>query len=334
MNIDDPTAPAGFHTLTPDVVIAAAEQALGQPFTALCRPLNSYINRVFELRLESGEGAIAKFYRPGRWTRAALQEEHDFLHELYDLELPVVAPLELADGGSLAERDGMFFALFPKKLGRAVDEFTDEGWEQLGRLIARVHLVGAVRPAPNRIVMTPLRSTRDNVDYILRQGVVESGLRRDYETAASELIETIAPMFESTEMIRIHGDCHRANIVHRPGESFYLIDFDDMAMGPPVQDVWMLLPDYSRASLVEIDFFLEGYETFRSFDRRTLRLIEPLRGMRYIHYDAWCARQAADGGFTRLAPGWGTPSYWRDAANDLRRQKEEVLAGKDFFWGM
>lgn len=325
---------ADFHSLTPDVVISLAEEALGARFTALCRPLNSYINRVYELQEEGGAGIIAKFYRPGRWSREALQDEHDFLLELDELEIPVIPPLRLADGSSLGEHQGIYFTLFPKKSGRNCDEPSDEQWEQLGRLIARVHAVGATHPPRDRITIAPDRSMRANVDYILRRNVVSQEFRREYETVVNELIAQITPMWKGLDLIRIHGDCHQANIIYRPDEGFYLIDFDDMAMGPAVQDFWMILPDYSRASLLEIDLFLEGYTTFRSFDRRLLRLIEPLRAMRYIHFTAWCAAQTADGSFARLVPGWGTPSYWRQEIRDLRTQQEEIAEGKDFFWGM
>jgi Ser/Thr protein kinase RdoA (MazF antagonist) len=325
---------SSFHLLTPDLVIDLAEKALGERCTNICRPLSSYINRVFELQRESGEGVIAKFYRPGRWSRTALLDEHDFLFELEELEIPVIAPFRSKDGRSIHEHGGMYFTLFPKKLGRALDEPTYEQWESLGRLLARVHNVGATHPPRDRITMSPECSTRSNLEFILGRKIIPQEFRREYESAARDMIALIAPMFKGIEMIRIHGDCHQGNIINRLDETFYLIDFDDMAVGPPVQDFWMLLPDYSRNSLVEIDFFLEGYNTFRSFDRRMLKLIEPLRAMRYIHFTAWCAAQASDGGFARLAPGWGTPSYWREAVRDLREQIGEIRAGEDMFWGM
>jgi len=323
-----------FSELTPDTVIDLAEGSLGERLASLCRPLNSYINRVFELQKENGEGIIVKFYRPGRWSRTALEDEHQFLEELADLEIPVIAPLALADGRTLHEHRGMFYTIFPKKLGRAIDEPTDEQWEELGRLIARVHNVGALHPPRERIVMLPEHSTLDNIRYILGTGCVPGELRKEYERAAMNMVELIAPMFRDVDVIRIHGDCHAANIVYRPGESFYLIDFDDMALGPPVQDFWMLLPDYGRKSLAEIDFFLEGYQTFRPFNRNWLKLIEPLRAMRYIHYTAWCAAQIADGGFAKVAPGWGTPTYWRQEIRDLHNQQLEIETSRNAFWGM
>lgn len=323
-----------FSELTPDTVIDLAERSLGERFASLCRPLNSYINRVYELQKDSGEGIIIKFYRPGRWEKTSLADEHEFLFELAEQEIPVIAPLRLADGDSIHEHRGMYYALFPKKLGRGVDELTDEQWEELGRLLARVHNVGAIHPPKNRITMSPEHSLLDNIQYILDSGTIAREFRKEYEETAIDVARLITPMFRGIDMIRIHGDCHQANIVHRPGESFYLIDFDDMAIGPAVQDFWMLLPDYGRKSLVEIDFFLEGYQTFREFDRRWLKLIEPLRAMRYIHYTAWCAAQIADGGFAKVAPGWGTPSYWRQEIKDLKIQQDEIEASQNAFWGM
>ncbi len=324
---------SAFSDLTPDVVINVAERAYGRRLTNLCRALNSYINRVFELETEDRDGVIVKFYRPGRWSREALQDEHDFLLELAEEELPVVPPLHLADGETVGEHRGGYFALFPKRSGRAIDEPTDEEWETLGRLIARVHAVGARHAPHDRVVLTPWEATADNVDYLLRANVLPRELRDEYERTARKLIDLIDPMFATAELIRIHGDCHRGNIVYRPGESFYLIDFDDMVVGPPVHDFWMLLPDYSRKSLLEIDLFLDGYSTFREFDRRTLRLIEPLRAMRYIYFSAWCAMQIADGGFARLTPNWGTPGYWRAEIKDLHVQIDEIVAARDAVWG-
>jgi Ser/Thr protein kinase RdoA (MazF antagonist) len=148
-----------------------------------------------------------------------------------------------------------------------------------------------------------------------------------YQELTESLITEITPLFDNTEMILIHGDCHFSNLIYRPDESFYIIDFDDMAVGPPVQDFWMLLPGYMEDSLAEINLFLEGYETFRNFDRRTLRLIEPLRAMRYIHYTAWCAHQVAEDGESRVATDFGSHAYWQTEINDLADQLERIRSG-------
>ncbi|MEW6501831.1 MAG: serine/threonine protein kinase [Thermodesulfobacteriota bacterium] len=315
---------SAFHRLTPEVVLGLVEQALGVRCTNLCRPLASYINRVYELEQEDGSGLVVKFYRPGRWHLAALQDEHEFLLELAGREIPVVAPLALAGNTTLGLHQGVSFAIFPKCGGRSFDEYADEQWLEIGRLLGRVHAVGAGRTPHGRIVMRPDRSTRDHLHYLLSGKFIPEDLATSFSALVETLIAETTPLFAGVEMIRIHGDCHFANLIHRPGESFYLIDFDDMALGPPVQDFWMLLPGYRDETLVEIDLFLEGYETFRDFDRRTLRLIEPLRAMRFIHYTAWCAYQVAEEGLSRVAPDFGSRDYWQREINDLADQLERI----------
>jgi Ser/Thr protein kinase RdoA (MazF antagonist) len=311
--------------LTPDAVINAVEEALGVACTNVCRSLNSYINRVYEVGLAAGGYAIAKFYRPGRWSRDALQDELDFLQELHAAEVPVVPPLPGRGGALLHNLAGTWFAVFPKKGGRPLDEPTGNEWLHLGRLIARMHAVGARHAPRDRIQLHPQHSTRRHLQFTLESGTLPPAHRRDYETAVAGLIALIDPLFEAVETLRIHGDCHRGNILHRPGEGYHLLDFDDMAVGPAVQDVWLILPDRLARARVELELLLEGYETFLPFPRATLRLIEPLRAMRFIHFTAWCARQKADGGFARLAPDWGTAEFWRQEIADLGTQRQEIL---------
>jgi len=319
-----PHAHFAFQRLTPDIVLGLVEKGLGIRCTNLCRPLASYINRVYELEGEDGEGLVVKFYRPGRWTYGALQDEHEFLLELAGREIPVIAPLVLQGNSSLGEHEGMYFAVFSKCGGRSSDEYTDEQWLEIGRLLGRTHAVGAGRIPEGRITMTPDKSTRQQVDYLLAGNFMDADLARQFGELAKTLIAEITPLFKNTEMIRIHGDCHFSNLIYRPGESFYLIDFDDMALGPPVQDFWMLLPGYREETFAEIDLFLEGYETFRDFDRRSLRLIEPLRAMRYIHYMAWCGYQVAEEGLSRVAPDFGSRDYWQRELRDLGEQMERI----------
>jgi Ser/Thr protein kinase RdoA (MazF antagonist) len=309
-----------FHFLTPDIIITIAEKALGTRFTGLCRPYKSYINRVYEIETIDKTPLVIKFYRPNRWSHAALQDEHDFLLDLAQAEIPVIAPLTLRSGKTLGEYDGTYFAVFPKKGGRNSDEFTSEEWLEIGRLMGRVHAIGAEKKPRERICFTPECATRDHIAFLIKGGFIPSDLIQKFKGITTELIELIAPLFTNKPLIRLHGDCHFANIIHRPGESLYLIDFDDMALGTPIQDVWMLLPGYVNDSRKELNLFIEGYETFRDFDYSDLILVEPLRAMRYIHYTAWCAHQIQDGGFSQLAPDWGTRKYWQTEVKDLTEQ--------------
>lgn len=323
---DSDNAVSDFSALTPDEVINAVEAVVEGRCSNLCRPLNSYINRVYEVGLSAGPFVIVKFYRPGRWSREALQDELDFLHELHEAEIPVVPPIAGSDGARLHQWADTHYAVFPKKGGRPLDDPGPGDWPQLGRLIGRMHQVGAQRVAPARIRLHPAHSTAEHLRYILASGHVAAEWKDHYERTCRSLMDLITPLFDDVERLRIHADCHSGNILHRPGEGYHVLDFDDMAMGPAVQDLWLILPDRLAHARREMDALLDGYETFYPFPYETLRLIEPLRAMRYIHFTAWCARQYADGGFARLAENWGTSQFWRQEVSDLERQREEILA--------
>ena len=327
-----PTAPHIFDTLTPDRVLDLVEGALGCRCNGICRSRASYINRVYEVGLNDGALVIAKFYRPGRWSCEALQDELDFVAELAADELPVVSPLPGKGGELLHAVAGLPFAVFPRCGGRPLEELSPADWQQLGRLLARLHNVGARHPPRDRITLGPTTSLATQLDFLADGSFIPGGLCDEYCDEVEAIIALIAPLFEGVPSIRIHGDCHHGNILHRPGEAFHLIDFDDMAMGPTIQDVWMLLPGYPRDSFAELDALVEGYEMFRPFDRRELRLVEALRAMRYVHYAAWCGRQQADQGFVQTVPGWGTADYWRQEIEMLSRQREEILATLDAVW--
>jgi Ser/Thr protein kinase RdoA (MazF antagonist) len=328
MNISGkPKQQTAFQSLTPDRIINLVEKALDRRCTNLCRPLISYINRVYELEAEDGSGLVVKFYRPGRWSVEGLQDEHDFLLELAAQEIPVIAPLMLRDGLSLGIYENIYFAIYPKMGGRSFDEYSDDQWLELGRLLGRFHSVGALYMPKNRLTMAPDKSTRLQLDYLLAGSFMPDDMLAQFKDLTDILINEISPLFNNTEMIRIHGDCHFSNLIYRPEESFYIIDLDDMIVGPPVQDFWMLLPGYREDSLAEIEIFLEGYEMFRDFDMNSLRLIEPLRAMRYIHYTAWCAYQFAEDGETRVDADFGSRQYWQTEMADLEDQLEKIKKG-------
>jgi len=318
--------PGTFPELGPDTVLNLVESVLDIPCTNLCRQLNSYINRVFELETVDGQGLVVKFYRPGRWSKTALQDEHDFLLELDKQEIPVIPPLSLSNGETLGVHQGeLYFSVFPRCGGRSYDEFNEDQWLEIGRLLGRSHAVGAIHPSRDRVTMLPGRSTKDQIAFILKSGVIpQKPAASRFSSICKELLSEINPMFDGVKLGRIHGDCHFSNIIYRPGESFFLIDFDDMVMGPPIQDLWMLLPGTPRESLLEIDLFLEGYETFHHFDRRTLRLIEPLRAMRFLHYIAWLTHQYIADGTTPILPEFGSSDYWETEIADLEDQLKRI----------
>ncbi len=316
---------AGFDNLTPDRILEAIETGLDRQLTGLTSPLPSYINRVYELQSVEGERLIAKFYRPGRWQRAALQDEHDFVLDCAADEIPVVAPMEVVDGGTIGEFDGILYAVYPKRSGREMDLHTAAGWRRLGNLVGRIHLAGTRRTATNRLRMHPESTTLPEIEMLLKGGFMSHHQAERFKEMTSRIVDIAVREFDGVEFHRIHGDCHRANILKRPGEGLMVIDFDDMVMGPAVQDIWLLLPGSANDSRHEINLILEGYEQFLEFDDRQLRLVEILRAMRIIYFMAWCSTQVDDFKFQTNFPDWGSEMFWQREIGDLEHQYHAIL---------
>jgi Ser/Thr protein kinase RdoA (MazF antagonist) len=308
-----------FFALTPHKVLEAVEKA-GYPCNPLCYPLNSFENRVYEVELEDRSRLVAKFYRPGRWTEAQILEEHQFLTDLEEAEVAVCPPLKLSQGRTLDHIDGIAYCIFPRKGGRAPDEPNDDLLMRLGMLTARMHNVGSSRRAEHRLRLDANEFIRKNIAIFREHRSIPPRLVARYEQAAEHIANALDHSLATAEVHRIHGDLHHGNLLLRD-ERLCLIDFDDMVIGPAVQDIWLLMPGRDVETRLQREVFLEGYEQFRSFDRRTLGLIEPLRGMRRIHYSAWITRRWHDPIFPRTFPQFGTESYWEEETRDL----EEIV---------
>lgn len=326
-----------FFELTPDRVLDAVETA-GIRCTGRCQPLNSFENRVYDVEIEwEGEGKppnpsaahrVVKFYRPGRWTREQILEEHEFLSDLEDAEIPAVGPLKFQDGSTLKTLDsGIHYCLFPKIGGRAPDELDEAGLRRVGRLLARIHAVGRMKSAKARVRLSPDTYGIANLEYLLEKNLIPEEFRARYETAAREICGLTREWFAETRTQRIHGDCHLGNLLFG-SSGWFFVDFDDMVVGPPVQDLWLLLPGRDRQKL---EVLLEGYEEIGEFDRTSLRLIEPLRALRFIHYTGWIARRWDDPAFPAAFPNFGSYRYWKDETEDLERQWHRIRLGQLFF---
>jgi Ser/Thr protein kinase RdoA (MazF antagonist) len=344
----------GFFSLTPERVLAAVE-AGGLRTHPVCYPLNSFENRVYEVELADRSRIVAKFYRPGRWSAEQILEEHQFLQDLEGEEIPVAGVRAFPDGATLREIDGIFYSLADRKGGRAPDEVNEEMALRLGRLAGRVHNVGASREAPHRWQLTAEHYVRTPLAWLREHDTLPHHLRERYGAAALALADLADAAFAGLACHRVHGDLHLGNVLHRDG-LLRLLDFDDMVTGPAVQDLWLALPGRDRETLYLREVFLEGYEQFRKFDRRTLRLIELLRGLRLVHYAAWIARRWDDPAFPPAWPHFGTDEYWERETGDLeevlaiargeaeeeaaggegevppRKEEETPLTNKDFFW--
>lgn len=326
-----------FFSLTPEKILTAVESS-GLRCTGRCLTLNSMENRVYEVEIEiedpdsirspSDRFRIVKFYRPGRWSEQQILEEHKFLNDLLSQDIPVVAPFPFSDGRTLHKQSetNIMYCIFPKKGGRMPDEFDDEQAMRMGRLMARVHNIGSASEAPHRIKISPQTYGRENLDFLLESNTIPLTIKDRYSSVVNDLCSLSEPLFENVKFIRIHGDCHLGNILWG-NQGPFLVDFDDMVRGPAVQDIWLMIREHGEAGIRLLNLILEGYESMRAFDRSTLRLIEPLRALRMIHFSAWIARRWKDPAFPLAFSHFGSDRYWIEQVADLEEQRMRINQG-------
>jgi Ser/Thr protein kinase RdoA (MazF antagonist) len=319
-----------FATLSPDTVIAAVEAA-GFPADGRVLALGSYENRVYQVGLHDQAPLVIKFYRPGRWSDEQIAEEHAFARELAAAEIPVVAPIQPPARDALGEGPvpvyaGFRLAIYLRRGGHWPELGTEDDRKWIGRFLGRIHMVGAARPFEHRSRLSPRAMGRDSVQYLLGSGRIPDYIRHRYERVAGELLDAVEARFEAVgplRYLRIHGDCHRNNVLWtETGPHF--VDLDDCMMGPAVQDLWMLLAGSADEMRVQLADILEGYSQFASFDPAEAALIEPLRALRMVHYAAWLARRWHDPAFPKAFPWFGEARYWERHTAELEEQLQAV----------
>jgi Ser/Thr protein kinase RdoA (MazF antagonist) len=318
-----------FHLLTPDHFMKAAE-LLGKRLSGRVMALNSLENRVYEVELAqsidygpafSPTHVIIKFYRPGRWNESQILEEHQFLQELTEFEVPVVSPIE-CEGKTLHqdEETKLWFALFPKVQGRLKDELNKEETEQVGRLIGRIHNIGSMKSFRHRLALNPVTFVQMSGEALAQTKPVDHPSFGYYLELLKQLQSLLTPQFAHLTNQRLHGDFHRGNIVwSRSGP--LAVDFDDCLTGPVEQDLWLLFAGTDEESVKDKERFLDAYkEMTRKATPIRYDLTESLRAMRMVHFNAWIAKRWQDHSFQRTFPQFPTANYWDQQLIDLRIQ--------------
>ncbi len=291
------------------------------------RFLNSLENRVVLGEDEQGRRWVGKFYRPGRWSPGQVAEEHRFLRQMARAGLPVAAPrrVDRSLAGTVGRIGGILFGIFPAVPGRIPDEITWDVAEAAGQVLARIHQVGAREPfrkrprlLPEDWALAPLRGLRD-------QGVVPVDLADAFLACAEDLARAAEPLLRRTESIRIHGDFHRANLLWGAGP--YVVDFDDTLQGPPVHDVWLMVPGTDDEARALRQTMLEAYQEVRDFDRQSLELVPLLQALRTVRHAAWVATRRDDPAVQRFYPDAASREFWEEELIQLQRMAGEIHQG-------
>jgi len=321
---DSHTSRQPYAQLSPDLILDAIE-SVGFHCTGSLFALNSYENRVYQVGIEDSAPLIAKFYRPYRWSDAAILEEHQFSAELFAQEIPVVAPLTLITHTTLHHYRDFRFALFPRQGGRTLELDNIEHLEWMGRFIGRLHAVGACNPFQHRLRLDTQSYGYQPYQFLIEHDFIPDELKHNFCYVIEAILQKIENCFQQVgplEYIRLHGDCHPGNILWNPAGP-QIVDLDDCLMGPAIQDLWMLVTGDSRQErLAQLDHILRGYLEFYDFNFRERYLIEALRTLRMIHYAAWLAKRWEDPAFPLNFPWFNTPRYWQ---NQLEHFNEQLI---------
>jgi len=309
-----------FASLTPECVLDALD-SVGQFSDGRLLALNSYENRVYQVGMEEGAPVVVKFYRPERWSDAAILEEHAFVDELVAREIPVVPALAIG-GATLHTFQGFRFAVFPRRGGRAPELDDPATLEWMGRFIGRIHAVGTLAPYRERPALDIDSFGIDARDYLIANNFIPPELMSAWRSVIDQALDGVRRCYDragQVPLLRLHGDCHGGNVLWTP-DGPHFVDFDDSRMGPAVQDLWMLLSGERGDMVRQLSDVLAGYEDFCNFDARSLHLVEALRTLRLIHYAAWLARRWDDPAFPLAFPWFNTQRYWQDRILELREQ--------------
>jgi len=309
-----------FSTLTPDSVLNALE-SIGLRCDGRLFALNSYENRVYQVGIDESAPLVVKFYRPARWTDEAILEEHAFVHELVEREIPVV-PASVIDCKTLHHYEGFRFAVFTKHGGRAPELENRDTLEWLGRFLGRIHAVGAIKNFQFRPELNMQTFGIEPREFLLANRFIPADIDPAYRSVTQQALDGVQHSFDragKAKNLRLHGDCHASNVLWTDGGPHF-VDFDDSRMGPAVQDLWMLLSGEREERVRQMGDVLAGYEDFYEFDPRELHLIEALRTLRLIHYSAWLARRWEDVAFKQAFPWFNTQIYWQNRILELREQ--------------
>ena len=322
-----------FVELTPEKILSVFERETGLKCTGRFLQLNSMENRVYDLEIEldvptknkSDSFRIVKFYRPGRWSKEQILEEHQFIFDLLEYDIPVVAPEKNKIGESLFKLDDkeLYFCFYKKVGGRSPDELSSEQLLQVGRLLARMHNVGEVKYYEHRLELNVETYGDQALNYLLENEKLPEEIEAEYEDLVSEALDLSEPLFEDFNFIRTHGDCHLGNLLWGDEGPFW-VDFDDTVMAPAVQDIWLVVQGRDDYALRDRNLLVEAYQEMRPFDRQELNLIEPLRTLRVVHFHAWIAKRWQDGAFERAFPDFGTKKYWLEQITFLREQVDLI----------
>ncbi|OCG02171.1 stress response serine/threonine protein kinase YihE [Gilliamella sp. wkB112] len=312
-----------FHTLSPDLIIDSLA-SIGLNVDSGLTVLNSYENRVYQFLDDERKRYVVKFYRPHRWSREQILEEHQFATQLLDAEIPVIAPLTF-NSSTLHKYQDYLFTIYPSVGGRQYEIDNLEQMESVAMQLGRIHQIGAQQSFTYRPTIGLDEYLYQPQETLFTCKFIPKKVQPELKTTLSALITTVQQHWHNDwQAIRLHGDFHAGNILWR--DEAMIVDFDDARNGPAIQDLWLLLYGERQEQQLQLNILIEIYQEFYEFDVNQLKLIEPLRAMRMVHHLAWIIQRWQDPAFPIAFPWLTDLDFWHQQLATFKKQIQAIKA--------
>jgi len=141
---------------------------------------------------------------------------------------------EFLGGCTLRQIDNIYYSLSLRPARRPrPDELDDATVRRLG-----MWSLACTTSAPAGRLSTASAWMRTPTSATTLHDTLPKHLRDRYLDAALAIADILDKQLASVPVHRIHGDLHLGNLLLRDG-LLHVLDFDDMAIGPAVQDLWL-----------------------------------------------------------------------------------------------
>jgi len=264
-------------------------------------------NISFKIRSVDGANYVLRIYSDEETTLTENQAEVFWLKALKrDTDLNFTQPVPRVDGESITlasvpgvpgEKRCILFTWVP---GRVLENFLNpQNYFKLGVTMAKLHdHAETLKPLPASI--QPKKW--DRAFYYPNEPVVynDPDYKHLFSDQQIEIIDQViciadeefARLYADQEsQILIHGDLHYWNVNMYRGE-LYIMDFEDVMLGYPVQDVAITLYYGSqRENYPELrEAFQQGYTSCSAWPVERLGQIETLQAARSVNFINYIAR--------------------------------------------
>ncbi|WP_413700838.1 serine/threonine protein kinase [Psychromonas sp. KJ10-10] len=326
-----PNSNFSYLSLTPELQLDALASVGIYPDTGLIQ-LNSYENRVCLFSDENKVRYVVKFYRPQRWNKQQLLEEHEFSLELKKKGCLLASPVSIKKQ-TLFEFQGYYFVLFKSLSARSLEVDNLDHLYEVGVALGKLHKIGRKGSFKARENFDSKNMLTLPIKQLKQSNLIPEHIAEQLFATMDEVKKLAKQLFKQHDFkaIRLHGDCHASNILMNDNKP-YFVDFDDCKMGPAIQDIWMLLSGDKQEQQLQLSTILEGYEQELAFDAKQLALIEALRSMRIIHYVSWINKRWSDPTFPLNFPWFSTDEYWQELLQSLQQQITNMQAPPVSVW--